>query len=333
MPIEGKDQPTDNEPVRIRALDGLRGVAILLVVVFHSWPQFLQAGGYGVTVFFVLSGFLITGLLIRDEKIAYGRFYWNRAVRLFPALFVVLAACVFMFGRWEPVAWVAGYAANIGALLDGDLSRLAHAWSLAVEEHFYLVWPLVIGLLPRAWRWRGGLLILGVALVWRIFMSATSDDFWRVMIGTDTSVYALLAGCVLAIAHYEHRFEPPSPGVTVGATLGVIAASFIIPNPTYAFLWGDLAVVGLAAIAVAGCLRPVPLLENPALVWFGTISYGLYLWHFPVLHSGWLHPAVALTVSILLAWASFRYVERPMRARWHKSTPERTVRQAQSVGS
>lgn len=292
-------------------------MAILLVVVSHAWPTVLPSGGYGVTVFFVLSGFLITGLLLQEDKVDYRRFYWNRAVRLLPALAVVMTAYFVMSGRWRPVAWVAGYAANIGKILGNDLGAMSHAWSLAVEEHFYLVWPLIVGVTPKRWRWPAALAMFGVAFTWRVWQSATGE-YWRVIIGTDTAAYALLAGGLLAVAINEGRLRPPSPMITLTAVAGVVGASALIPNPTYGYLWGDLPIVGLSVLAVAGCLQRVPALESPALVWFGTISYGLYLWHVPFLNTLWFHPGVALAVSAVVAWLSYQFVERPLRRRFHR---------------
>jgi peptidoglycan/LPS O-acetylase OafA/YrhL len=250
---------------------------------------------------------------IADDRVDYKRFYWNRAVRLIPALVLALVGFVVLFERWEPVLWVAGYATNFGQLTGGDVGALGHAWSLAVEEHFYLVWPLVIGFTPRPWRWRIVLAVFVAAVGWRVWMSATGE-FWRVAIGTDTAAYALVAGCVLAVAHHERRLKIPSPVVTLTAVAGVAAAASLIPH-THWFLWMDLPVVGLAMLAVAGSLRPVPVVDSQIFVWFGTVSYGLYLWHFLLLQSRLFHPAIALGVSVVVAWLSHVLVEQPIRRR------------------
>src|SRR5690606_14913209 len=134
---------------RIRALDGLRGMAVLLVVLFHA-DEAVPGGSYGVTIFFVLSGYLITRLLAAERdatgRVDYRRFFVRRARRLLPALLIVSATWALISGSWRDTLPALLYVSNYSTLSGGEWTPLHHTWSLAVEEHFYLIWPFLIGL-------------------------------------------------------------------------------------------------------------------------------------------------------------------------------------------
>ncbi len=284
-----------------------------------------------MTVFFVLSGFLITGVLLRDADeggLDLKRFYWNRGVRLLPGLAFALVGYLVLFGFWEPIAWTIGYAANIGKIVGGDVGAMSHAWSLAVEEHFYVIWPLIIGIAPRNLRFRWTATLLGAAIAWRVWMMINAD-FGRVRFGSDTVAFALLGGCLLAILHHEGRLRLPSTGPSVVAVGAICVVSVMVPHRSETFLWMALPVVALSMFAVAGCLRPVRILEQPWLVWLGLTSYSMYLWHF-LLIEFFDSRLIALLASFGISWMSYRFLERPTRRALHIPTPriERSARLA-----
>jgi peptidoglycan/LPS O-acetylase OafA/YrhL len=307
---------TDNvvRPTRIAALDGLRGVAILLVVIGHAYPyDFGQGGVVGVTLFFVLSGYLITRVLTRESNLR--RFYWRRFVRLYPALipFLLLAAAVFGWGRvWAP----AFYVANVVQIAGTDLWPLTHTWSLAVEEHFYLIWPWVFLFVPR----RNITAIVSLAIVlsigWRLSLDS---EVWAYQ-GTFANAFALLLGCLLAIRPPRWR-----PGRVVGslAVLIMILLGFVgVPGAEFLESGRWIAIVSafLGVVAVASAAHSeVSWLSIRALVYFGTVSYGWYLWHLPIIawvgaeYPGW--EPVGMALSLAVAALSWRMLERPLLER------------------
>lgn len=237
------------------ALDGLRGVAILLVVAEHARvPGTRYFGTAGVLLFFVLSGYLITGLLLaekdRSGTIRLGAFFLRRAARLVPALSLMLAAVVLAQGAVAvfPAIDAATYTANYHTYAWGGL---AHTWSLAVEVHLYIVWSLALLMLPRRW-------IVPVAAVGVAVSLGLRHEI--ISFATEDNAFAFLAGAILA------------------------ARSVRLPGPTW---------------------RP--------LAHLGRISYGVYLWHWPliVLNPG-APPGLMVAASLVLAEASWRYVERPI---------------------
>lgn len=317
---------------RIQALDGLRGVAILLVVIYHAadwWTGpgverwLLPYGGpYGVLLFFVLSGFLITNVLLREieanGEVGLFRFYARRARRLFPALGLILVALPLLFAvLGEPIdeffrlvfVPTATYTASFVRASGGHLGPMSHTWSLAVEEHFYLLWPAVLGILGNR-RLRGAALLLAAFFGWRTFLNV-SGGFNRSYWSTDGSAFALLAGCVLALAVRE-RSPAPRWMAPIGVGGIILASSVPLGDFEQVILWGSLPVTLIAVMAVWGCAKSVPWMERNWLVWFGTISYGLYLWHYPILElpvlAGW-HPLVRsvplLSLAVGVSWLSW----------------------------
>lgn len=301
---------------RVPALDGLRGLAILLVVVFHAWPNALPGGVYGVTLFFVLSGFLITNILTREldtrSKIDFKRFYKRRGARLLPALLLVSASYLVLGGPWADVWPALAYVANFQKLAGASLGNMSPTWSLAIEEHFYLLWPLILSLIPR--RLRKGIVssLLVVSVAWRLWLLAGDATWERVYYGTDTMAFAILAGCWLAVAKPKLRSNL--------AVTGVILASLTVGSRTrgeaMVSLWVMFAVVGLCVVAINAALEGRHrLLELGPLRWLGTISYGLYLWHTVVLGAGGVLGAprvLSVTIAVILAWLMFRSLERPI---------------------
>ena len=310
-------------------LDGVRGIAVLLVVISH-WLEpsgIFEAGGQvGVTLFFVLSGFLITSIL-RDEfalrdDVSLTVFYQRRFLRLAPALavvFVVYLLWTTLLGidRVHDVLVAAFYAGN---LVQGDMHELGHLWSLAVEEQFYLVWPLVLVGILR-WAPRPALVVgvlAGALLVWHTGLYLATFDWGRIYFATDTVAFGLVAGGALALSG---RSQP-----RLGAVLGIgllLVASFANHQSGVGAAMMILIVAPVAVLAslglIAGAAR-VPLLASRPLVWMGGISYGLYLWHGLIngmlgnaYGLGWDIPARALAIpaAIGISWLSYRVIERP----------------------
>jgi peptidoglycan/LPS O-acetylase OafA/YrhL len=347
----------------LRALDGLRGVAVALVVVYHFAPQVLPGGFLGVDVFFVLSGFLITSLIlveVRDTgRLAVRAFYVRRLRRLLPALLLVVAVLALYAWWWatpgeldrlrEHALWTLGYLANWRFVIDGttytDLvagqSPLRHTWSLAIEEQFYVVFPALVVALGALVGWRSGHLrrtvlwvgVVGAAAsaVWMAVLWGDGSDPSRGYYGTDTRAHSLLVGVALGAVLLG---RPPTEGraarvAALTAIVGgivLVVAVMVGQEDSAGLQRGGFLLVALAVAGVIAGLRCVRwlrrLLEVPALVGLGVISYGVYLWHWPVLvlvdedrvgvdGSALLVLRLALTIG--LALASFVLLERPIR--------------------
>ncbi|MDB4907124.1 MAG: acyltransferase 3 [Gemmatimonadetes bacterium] len=337
-------------------VEGLRGIAILLVVLYHVGFSFVQGGYVGVDVFFVLSGYLITGLLVAEAE-ATGRidlrqFYARRMRRLLPAAIVVVAitllAAWFIYSPIEQqvVAHSArassAYASNIRFALssrryfDGasDSDPFLHTWSLAVEEQFYVVWPLMVALslLAAASRVRRERLGWVVALTglasfiacvilthssqpWAFFMVFTR--WWEFALGGLAATYGTW---ILA------RARVPA-GMCSMAGIAALLYSAITFDAATLFPGASALVpaLGTALVLMAGAQREATpvfrLLSVPPLQWIGHVSYSWYLWHWPVLLlGGVLYPAMSLAarmlgvlLALLLATASYHLVENPVR--------------------
>jgi peptidoglycan/LPS O-acetylase OafA/YrhL len=310
----------------LRWLDGVRGIAILMVLAYHF--GLLKGGFLGVDVFFVLSGFLITALLAeewgRRGAVSLGRFYARRALRLVPAMVVLLLASYVYTRVARPpyelpavrkaIAIVACQLSNWQAFHVVPLPALGHTWSLSLEEQFYLAWPTALCLILRSGLGRRRVVVLtalGVAtcacyraLLFGWYRSAgglRDLDWHRLYGGLDTRADALLSGCLLGLL-VSWGMLPRSPrfrawaGVASLASLGLLgglAASTRFADPRY-YLGGFTAVALMNAAILARLLTgPVrylsPLLECGPLVWTGRVSYGLYLYHIPAMR--WLRQA------------------------------------------
>ncbi len=342
------------------ALDGLRGLAIAAVLLFHA--DHLSGGFLGVDLFFVLSGFLITSLLLaewrRRRRISLPAFWARRARRLLPALAGVLAgvavyAAVFAdpteLGRIRADALgTLGYVANWRAIFTGNgywdafaaQSPLEHTWSLAIEEQFYLVWPLVVLGVLRARRGSAraltatALVLAAASSAWMMVLYEPGTDPERVYLGTDTRGAAVLLGGALAAAFVA--WGPPSRATTrrLVQAVGVAAAAalgwawFALDGGDDALYRGGFLACSLAATAViAAAADPHPGLLGRAfslgpLRALGAISYGLYLWHWPVYVAltpkrtgidGWSLTTLRIAVSIGFAVVSYYLLEMPIR--------------------
>ena len=311
---------------RIRALDGLRALAIALVIGYHVDREVVPAGFWGVLLFFVLSGYLITRLLVEERdrigRVLLGRFFLRRALRLLPALVIVCSALL-VLGKatWSGVIPVLGYYGNYARVAGVDLGLLTHSWSLAVEEHFYLVWPLVIAALPSRYRIRGVAALAIAAIAWRAVAIGVMSPGW-VYNATDTNAAALLAGCWLAVA------RPPTSrwsGWSVPALAGLaFLPVFGVDGP--AFAWGGFVAIGLSVVAIQFASTHPAWLEGRVVVWIGMVSYGLYLWHYVFVRSD-IPIWIALPLTLVTATASWYLVEAPIR-RWRAALDRRGGRPA-----
>jgi peptidoglycan/LPS O-acetylase OafA/YrhL len=353
-----------SESVRLRkmpALDGLRGVAVAGVLLFHAGHL---VGGYlGVDLFFVLSGFLITSLLlserIRTGRVGLSAFWSRRARRLLPALLAVLAAVAVYAAVWAAPTELAGiradalatlgYVANWHTIAAGhsywDLFRspspLEHTWSLAIEEQFYLVWPLVVLAMVAIGRRKPARAVLfgasGLAvlsLVRMLLLYAPGGDPQRVYLGTDTRAAALLLGAALG-ALITERGHPRRRATRVALEVAGLAGAaglawawITVDGQSDGLYQGGLFLCGLAAVAVlAAASAPEAGVLSRALSFaplraLGVVSYGVYLWHWPVYLvlnrdrvgvGGWPLVIVRIAVSLAFAVVSWLALERPIR--------------------
>jgi peptidoglycan/LPS O-acetylase OafA/YrhL len=308
-----------------------------LVFAFHLPLNVFPSGGYGVVVFFVLSGFLITTILLKEldrwDRPKLRWFYGRRAVRLLPALFLVAIAYFILqltvFGepeRWWAQTWPAlFYISNYVLEGGGDLLYLTHTWSLAIEEHFYLVWPLVLIAIPDRRRFAAAWGIAIVLVSWRLGLLLAGADVRRIYYLTDTNAFAPLLGCALAISHHQRRLRSIGRNVSALSLAGLIAFS-LLPweSADRRLMYLAIPVALLAVVAIWASLEtPVKWLENRLLRWFGTISYGLYLWHAVLIPLPWggmgIDPLIPMViVPIAVASASFYLLEAPLLAKWRR---------------
>jgi peptidoglycan/LPS O-acetylase OafA/YrhL len=319
---------------RNRDLDGVRGLAILLVVAAHVGLPLRWGGMSGVTLFFVLSGYLITALLIREwdrfGSISLWRFWGRRALRLLPALFLLLALVpVLLLATHDrrlatyPEAAVASalYIGNWLRVHDGmDLGVLNHLWSLSVEEQFYVVWPLLFVAILTWFRRRA------LSIVFTLAALATCYSVWSLgsYITTETNAFALLLGVCLAfvLAEVQSRgWELPHSSPLVPFVVMVAVSAFpghgTATDETLFRPLGVLyALVGVWLVATAA-LGHSRLVGSRVLVFFGTISYALYLWHQTLINSLLLgahtvpRNAALVAAAVLVSWLSWVLVERP----------------------
>ena len=326
----------------ISALDGVRGIAVMLVLLHHSNLLTDGAGGsVGVSLFFVLSGYLITSLLVaersRTGSLNLGRFYWRRVIRLLPPFALVVgvsAGSLLVAGDLgEAIRTTAGassYVSNWIMAQGGEwFGPMSHSWSLAIEEQFYLIWPVVlIALWPVVARWGTPVLVaLAVAAtVLRPVLDGVGVPPARISFGTDTQADGLLIGCALAFWSAGGRLATWWWLGPVGLA-ALVSVAWLTPFGMWYLDGGQTAaVLGAGALIIAATGRPDrltrALLENRWLDYMGKISYSAYLWHYPVMwHAGVIDhkPTVmslaTIAISLALAILTHRYVEQPM-LRW-----------------
>lgn len=359
MPQTPRMSPS-GEPWRLGrrpALDGVRGIACLLVLGAHlvisETNVFTAGGGAGVTVFFTLSGFLITALLL-EERERTGRtrlraFYLRRARRLLPALVVYVAvvlALALLIGAWyanlRDALWSLLYVSNWQLAAGEPLGALSHTWSLSIEEQFYVVWPLVLIVVMRR---ASETLLLVVTLAGVAASAYQSITLWddslgvnRMYFGSDTRANAILLGCAAAMVARRLGAGRGRPRIATTLVLAAIPLGFVT-RLVDIYVWMPLAVAALTAAALVLGTRGTwtGWLTHPALRWIGQRSYGLYLWHYAAVTAlagqglswfAWSPAYIALTfVAAMLSW---RFVEQPFLSKRVPAPSESLPRQSVS---
>lgn len=346
-------------------IDGLRAIAVLSVVGFHAFPFWIQGGFIGVDIFFVISGYLISTIIIGSlerNSFSFIEFYIRRIRRIFPALLLVLVAS-FVFGWFvlfaeeykqlgKHIAGGAGFISNYlfwneSGYFDAaaETKPLLHLWSLGIEEQYYIVWPLLLWL---GWKRRFNLLAITIMVaiisfvlnVGKVHGDAVAafyspqTRFWELMIGsilaymTQHKQAAFSGGehwlvkkivCVQALAGKDRNVLS-----MLGAILIVIGVLVITKEKHFPGMWAILPTLGAVLIIFAGAQAWLNrlVLSHRILVWFGLISFPLYLWHWPLLAFARIveaeTPSIGLRIaviliSILLAWLTYRLIEKPIR--------------------
>ncbi|PHQ58762.1 MAG: hypothetical protein COC03_07910 [Robiginitomaculum sp.] len=335
----------------IPGLNGLRALSVLIVIVAHMGFEHIVPGGFGVTVFFFISGFLITRLLLAESdskgNVGLGKFYMRRIVRLYPALLFMLylTACLYIilgYGHPAPMELAAGvgYFTNVYQVVARTAGELpfmpwTHLWSLSVEEHFYLAFPLLVVAFRKNWRGLalalGG--IIGAAVLWRAYIvfgtTLPAQDYNYMM--TDARLDSLAWGCLLSVVLHisgnAARFKHLIGFIPTGLAFVGLGLSFIIRDEVFRYTL-RFNVQGAAIFVLILNLYywrmlgfAFKILDWKPLAWIGSVSYALYLWHVPIFDlfargfgDSLVVSAAAVAVSFGAAAFSFYYVERPFIA-------------------
>jgi peptidoglycan/LPS O-acetylase OafA/YrhL len=336
------DRPAVHTSVRRAAhLDSLRGVAIAMVVVGHLVTPLGLLASAGVAVFFALSGFLITSLLLeerdRTHRLALWHFYRRRAARLMPSLVLVLVTTVtwcliwgvYEHTLWRDVAETLAYVSNWGLVGASFTVPLRMTWSLAIEEQFYLLWPLLIMACSGGRRRLATLAVGGALLSLLVRLMLSRHTAEQVYYRSDSTAVLVLLGCVAACVNGPrlHRLRcVPWLGTVslVGSVLAYEAVLHLTHSMAQTYAFG-LPLVGVGAVAFILYGSASSVLHGRTFVWLAGISYTLYLWQSPVLYSGLGHGPLGsaphwlvLPVALPLAWLTSRYIERPVM-RWERA--------------
>lgn len=311
-------KPIDAGTSYVPAIDGLRTIAVLAVVLYHLHVSWTPGGVLGVGVFFTLSGYLITANLLKSRQcrgtLGLGTFWLRRFRRLVPAVVVTVASVLLLTALLRPadLAKIGGeslssllYVNNWHVIFSGDsyfdrfvTGPLDHMWSLSVEEQFYLVWPLVLALLLAVFGVRRRLLapvtllLAAVPFWWMAHLAAAGADPTRIHEGTDTRAGSLLAGAVLAVLLVRGGSiaRPPrwlAESAGIAGVAGILAFVLLVPDQSPMLYRGGLALLALATVAaITGALHQRSLVSRVVgfapMRWLGERSYGIYLWHMPV---------------------------------------------------
>jgi peptidoglycan/LPS O-acetylase OafA/YrhL len=339
-------------------LDGLRGIAILLVLACHWLSGTIgdnrshALGAAGVTVFFVLSGFLITAQLT-EERAASGRvsllrFFTRRARRLLPALLVVVvflnAIQLLSEGRTIPTLPTLLYFANWSLAAGHNLGALTPTWSLSIEEQFYLAWPLA---LIGSARWRRGPIYVAAAGIicstaLKLALMNGPDGGNRVYYGSDTEMGSLLFGVLLALVAHRGLREVRVPAWLLEVSTFALFGLAFVPSPVVGNVWIPMLLPPVAAVLIwTACSQTSGVLTGRVLGYVGRRSYALYLWNFPLVWIMWNIAGRSLGVGLVgialafgFAEVSWRMVEAPILGKRHSvqaSYPEPGMATAEAV--
>jgi len=352
-------------------IDGLRAIAVLIVVGFHAFPRYFKGGFIGVDVFFVISGFLISTIILKNlqsNSFSFIKFYSRRIRRIFPALLVVLVA-VYIFGWFvlmadeyrqlgKHIAAGSGFVSNLVMWNESNYfdnvaltKPLLHLWSLGIEEQFYIVWPLLLWL---AWKKGLNLLIITVLIAATSFLLNVREinidgvgafysiqtRFWELLVGSSLAYIAINKQNQLSKIYYNiniflNRLVYARQNETntntlrnvqsfLGAILIVFGVLTITKDKLFPGWWALIPTLG-ALLIISGSEKSWfnhKVLSNRILVWFGLISYPLYLWHWPLLsfarisEGGMPSRNIRISIvliSIILAWITYKYIEKPLR--------------------
>jgi peptidoglycan/LPS O-acetylase OafA/YrhL len=341
----------------IPALDGLRGVAVLLVLFFHGQLPGFKYGYIGVDIFFVLSGYLITTLLIAEYKhsgtISFAKFYHRRVCRLFPALlmslsiFVAYAAVILpnfsthLVDAADALTYVYNWTR---AFALARSAQIGHTWSLGIEEQFYLAWPALCAFLLARFSGRAPLavacVLVATTAMWRLHLAVDGAAEWRLYNGFDTRCDALFVGCALAFTPAVGRAWP------IGAAALLLFMLFGLQwNSRPMFMGGYTALAIAAAPVIAGASESSRFISKflalKPLVAVGRISYGLYIFHLPIYGAmqdfqAGIFPlylnTVALSATFAIATFSYLYVERPILDRRNTPAFRRAIKYTAAAG-
>ncbi len=342
-------------------LDGLRAIAVIAIIIYHLNPKWLSGGFIGVDTFFVISGYLITSLLLNEFQqnghINLLHFWEKRIKRLLPAvLFLIASVCIYTLlfepsiikdVRHDAIAAIF-YVSNwwyifhhVSYFDSFKLMPLKHLWSLAIEEQFYIIWPIFLSLFfkngvfnKKAVLWTFIVSIISVLIM--IFLAQPNADNSRVYFGTDTRLQTLLLGVLLAYIWPPFRLKRhvAIPLKLSIEFIGLVSLfillffMFTVSSSDNWFYFGGIYIISLLTLpAIASSVHPSTLLSkalgNPLFLWIGQRSYSLYLWHYPVIVFINRHFVqgqipiyiiiIEICLTILFAEFSYRYVEIPFR--------------------
>lgn len=356
-------KPSHSEKRYMPGLDGLRTLAVFAVIIYHLNVKWAPGGLLGVSIFFVLSGYLITDLLTaewsRKGTIDLKGFWVRRIRRLLPAMVVMMAAVVTWVTLFSPTFMPSLKGDAISSLLYinnwylifhqvsyfdkfGPSSPLGHLWSLAVEEQFYLLWPLllIIGLRLAPRRGKMFIMILGamtISALAMLLLYQPGSDPSRVYYGTDTRAFSLLMGAALSIVWPSRKLSNQVTRLSRNTLDGIGAFCLIIilimigttgEYDSFLYPWGFLLLSLVTAAAIAVIAHPASLtgriLGYKPMKWLGARSYGIYLWHYPVIvltsplggedGSHVFRSIIQIAASLILASLSYKFIEEPIRS-------------------
>lgn len=342
-------------------LDGLRAIAVLGIIIYHLNKQWLTGGFLGVDTFFVISGYLITSLLLKEfeetGRINLKQFWLRRVKRLIPAVFVLVGVVSMMTLIFKPdqivnikhdafaaILYVSNWwyiATDVNYFEQFAFMPLKHLWSLAIEEQFYIIFPvLLITLLLTVKKYRNITLVFWiislVSLLVMVLISQPHMEHSRVYFGTDTRLQTMLLGVILAFLWppFKLKVNPPRvlahtiDGLGIASTIIIIALFiFVDDNSDWIYNGGFYVISVLTLFVILSAVHPsayfAKIIGNPLFVYIGKRSYSLYLWHFPVIsfiHSYYVEGQIPvyvymldIIITLILAELSYRYIETPFR--------------------